>query len=109
MVLTPTKASESRRHAHRGQQIEASSDTGGCMSALRHISDDYLKRKHPLPILAQLIFFGPLARFNEAMLAYYGRKVQYDCIIGPRAIVIPASLCKMKARDGSTVLAEICT
>ena len=91
-----------------GQQIEASSDTGGCMSALRHISDDYLKRKHPLPILAQLIFFGPprpLQRSDASLLWPKGT----DCIIGPRAIVIPASLCKMKARDGSTVLAEICT
>ena len=79
------------------------------MSALRHISNDYLKRKHPLPIFAQLIFLAPLARFNEAILAYHGRRGQYNCIIGPRAIAIPASLCKMKARDGSTVLAEICT
>ena len=78
------------------------------MSALRHISDDYLERKPPLPILAQIIFLAPLARFNEAMLAYYGRRGHYYCIIGPRAIVIPASLCKMKAVDGSTILAEIC-
>ena len=56
-----------------------------------------------------LSFLAPLARFNEAMLACYGRRGQYDCIIGPRAIVIPASLCKIKARDGSTVLAEIFT
>ena len=57
-----------------------------------------------------LSFLAPLARFNKAMLAYYvQREQQYDRIIGPRAIVIPASLCKMKAKDGSAALAEICT